>query len=270
MNVGQPWSEAVITGVAEVLGDAGEGLTHSEISQLFATLRIEDQAPEASKRLRLREALLARQFEDRSPKRLITFVTRVMEPVRYRDAPARFELLRGRLDEVLAHIGLRVTDNGNLARGTRVSTLREAAQHANSLRAELRRRNTHREVLRYCTDEILMKNAFHATLEATKSIADRLRSMTGEHGDGASLVDATLALGKVGKPRVAINTLTTVTERDEQKGFVNIVKGVFSMYRNPTAHDPRISRKVSDDDLLETLTAVSMIHRRLDTATVNP
>lgn len=42
------------------------------------------------------------------------------------------------------------------------------------------------------------------------------------------------------------------------------------MFRNPTAHDPRISRAVSDDELLELLTMVSMVHRRLDAATINP
>jgi hypothetical protein len=39
------------------------------------------------------------------------------------------------------------------------------------------------------------------------------------------------------------------------------------MFRNPVAHDPRLRRTVSDDELLELLTTLSMIHRRLDTAT---
>jgi uncharacterized protein (TIGR02391 family) len=87
-------------------------------------------------------------------------------------------------------------------------------------------------------------------------------------GDGAVLVDATLMLGQAGVPRVAINTLSSQTERDEQKGFANLIKGVFGMYRNPTAHDPRINRPVSDDELLEVLTTLSIVHRRLDQATV--
>lgn len=40
------------------------------------------------------------------------------------------------------------------------------------------------------------------------------------------------------------------------------------MFRNPVAHDPRISRTVTDDELLETLTVVSLLRRRLDSATV--
>jgi hypothetical protein len=41
------------------------------------------------------------------------------------------------------------------------------------------------------------------------------------------------------------------------------------MFRNPTAHDPRITRPVSDDELLEVLTVASLLHRRLDTATIS-
>ncbi|MFJ8158808.1 TIGR02391 family protein [Streptomyces sp. NPDC094468] len=58
------------------------------------------------------------------------------------------------------------------------------------MRAELRRRSTHPEVLRYCTLEILAKNPFHAGLEAVKSVADRLRTLTGQGLDGARLPDA--------------------------------------------------------------------------------
>lgn len=103
-------------------------------------------------------------------------------------------------------------------------------------------------------------------LEAAKSIADRLRAMSSLGADGALLVDATLT--PASGPKIAINMSTTDTDRSEQAGFASLVKGVFSMYRNPTAHDPRIRRTVTDAELLEMLTIVSMIHRRLDTSVV--
>lgn len=83
-------------------------------------------------------------------------------------------------------------------------------------------------------------------------------------GDGATLVDAALSLGKSGTPALAINSLSTQTEKDEQAGLANLVKGLGGLYRNPTAHDPRLNRSVSDEELLEVLTMVSMVHRRLD------
>ena len=40
------------------------------------------------------------------------------------------------------------------------------------------------------------------------------------------------------------------------------------MFRNPVAHDPRALRAVTDTQLLELATALSLVHRRLDVATV--
>ena len=99
---------------------------------------------------------------------------------------------------------------------------------------------------------------------------DKLRERTGLTGDGAALVDAALSLGRTGVPVLAINALASQTERDEQTGLANLVKGLSGMFRNPVAHDPRLHRTVSDDELLELLTTLSMIRRRLDAATLHP
>jgi hypothetical protein len=50
---------------------------------------------------------------------------------------------------------------------------------------------------------------------------------------------------------VAINANATGPELDEQKGLANLVKGLFSMYRNPAAHEPRLHRTVTGEELLE-------------------
>jgi uncharacterized protein (TIGR02391 family) len=89
------------------------------------------------------------------------------------------------------------------------------------------------------------------------------RDLTGEERGGAAIVDATIPLGRGGTPRLAINPLLTSSERDEQPGFAGLLKGIFGMYRNPVAHDPRGLRAVTDDELL---TVISMAHRRLDSA----
>jgi uncharacterized protein (TIGR02391 family) len=262
------WDEAIVEGVAGVLGDTAAGLTGGEIGRLLAQVRIPDPFPASTKRHRLYQALSARQATDRAANSVIRFICGAMAPVRYRDDPALFQLRQEGLNEVLVHLGLRVNEQGKVARGPKATTLSEAAQHANSVRLELRRRACHPEVLRYCTQEILERNAFHALLEATKSIAGRLRTMSGRAGDGAALIDETLTIGQRGRPLVAINPLSTGTELDEQKGFANLCRGLFGMFRNPTAHDPRIDRTVSDEELLETLTTISLIHRRLDRAQV--
>lgn len=42
------------------------------------------------------------------------------------------------------------------------------------------------------------------------------------------------------------------------------------MYRNPVAHDPRSLRAVTEDALLELVSTLSMVHRRLDAAITRP
>ncbi len=261
------WSRATYEAIAAVLADTDDGLTGKEIGVLLQTLRMDDPLPHASKRDRLAEAFIARHNTDKGdPKRIITFIVHAMEPVRYRDRPELFTLRQDRLNERLAFVGLHVNHEGRVAKGPRAATLDEATRIATSVRDELRRRRAHEEVLRYCSIEVLKKAHFHACLEATKSIFDRLRSMTGLSGDGANLVDATLALGQSGVPLLAINSLANQTERDEQTGLVNLVKGLNGMFRNPVAHDPRLNRTITEDELLEVVNVVSMVHRRLDGA----
>jgi uncharacterized protein (TIGR02391 family) len=262
------WSYGTLKSVAAVLADTENGLTGREIGDLLVRLNMRDPLPGATKRDRLTEAFVVRQNSDGSSNRIITFITAAMEPVSYRDRPELFALRRDRLNEHLAFVGLRVNDAGNVARGARARTLDEATRIATSIRDELQRRKAHPEVLRYCSVEVLKKEHFHACLEATKSIFERLRTITGAQGDGAALVDAAFALGRTGVPVLAINSLRTQTERDEQTGLANLIKGLGGLYRNPTAHDPRLNRTVSDAELLEVLTMVSMVHRRLDGARI--
>lgn len=261
-----PWSYPVLKAVADVLADTSDGLTGREIGDLLARLHMEDPIPTATKRDRLAEAFVVRQDKDRSSKRIITFIVTAMEPVRYRTQPELFTLRQDRLNEHLAFVGLRVNDKGQVARGIKARTLDEATRVATSLRDELLRRKIHPEVMRYCSIEVLKKVHFHACFEATKSIFDRMRDLTGETGDGARLVDSVLAPGKSGEPMLAINSLRTQTEKYEQTGLAKLVKGLSGLYRNPMAHDPRLSRAISQEELLEVLTMVSMVHRRLDGA----
>lgn len=259
-----PWPHETLQAIAGVLGDTSHGLTGREIGALLHRLDMPDAAPQASKRDRLTYAFTQRQTSDGSPRRIVTFITQAMNPVSYRDRPELFTLRQDRLNEVLAFEGLQVIDSGRLQRGAKAATLDEATLIATSVRDELRRRSTHPMVLEYCTLEVLKRDHFHACLEASKSVFERLRSLSGLPGDGAQLVDDTLALGKSGRPVIAINTLQTQTDRDEQTGFATLVKAINSLYRNPVAHDPRLLRTMTQGELLEALTMISMIHRRLD------
>ena len=78
----------------------------------------------------------------------------------------------------------------------------------------------------------------------------------------AGLVDQAFGLGQGGMPFLAFNSLQTETEQDEQKGLMNFMKGMFGAFRNVTAHAPKISWAVTEQDALDLLTIASFVHRR--------
>jgi uncharacterized protein (TIGR02391 family) len=109
---------------------------------------------------------------------------------------------------------------------------------------------------------------FHAVLEATKSVASRIREMTGSGADGSALVTEAFSLGKTGVPIVAINQLRNETEKSEQTGFMNLLIGLFGTFRNPTAHAAKIEWEMPEEDALDILGLISLVHRKLDGAPI--
>ena len=65
-------------------------------------------------------------------------------------------------------------------------------------------------------------------------------------------------------PVLALNSLRTEPEQSEQAGMVNLLKGLFGTFRNTTAHAPKINWPISEQDALDLLSLVSLLHRRLD------
>lgn len=259
-----PLPASIVEGVARVLGATSGGLTGSEIASLLSLVRVDDPSPGDTKWRRLHQALAERQERDRAGNAIVRFIGEAMTPARYAGDHDLFKNRQAALNDVLIHAGLRVRDDGRVARVTAARTLDEAAVLANRLRAELLRRGTHAEVLKYCIQELIEQDTFHAVFEATKGVAERLREMTGVDADGSTLVDETLAPGGSGLPLLAINSLRTKTERSEQTGLANFIKGVFGLFRNTTAHRPRITWHIPEPDALDLFTALSLIHRRLD------
>jgi uncharacterized protein (TIGR02391 family) len=80
------------------------------------------------------------------------------------------------------------------------------------------------------------------------------------------LVDEALGIGKAGHPRLAFNSLRTDSERSEHTGLTNLIKGLFGAFRNTTAHAPKIRWNITEQDALDILTTISLVHRHLDTA----
>jgi uncharacterized protein (TIGR02391 family) len=101
---------------------------------------------------------------------------------------------------------------------------------------------------------------------ATKSVSEKLRRKSDLTGDAGELATKGLSLGQVGIPFFAFISLATETDKSEQSGLINLFVGMFGAFRNVTAHGPRITWKMTEQDALDLMTLVSLLHRRLDMA----
>jgi len=257
------FDETHLRKVAETLAAA---LTHRELTAIFAECSIAE-AGGNPKWERILLALKVRQGQDECGNSVGAFIQGVMDPVRFVNQSEDFAYLRDSLNQILSFSGLTLGADGKLRAAVPARTLEEAEVRAGRLKTELRRRQVHADVLKFCKPELLKENYFHAVLEATKSVADKIRDMTNLTGDGADLVDPAFGIKD---PMLAINTLQTETQQSEQKGFANLLKGMFGTFRNVTGHAPKVKWPINEQDALDLLSLVSYLHRRLDGAVKVP
>jgi uncharacterized protein (TIGR02391 family) len=244
-------------------------ISHAALGRYFAAHDIESLtlSTSSARWSRITASFLKLQAKHGCSNHLCQFVIHLMEPVRFRGRPQEFRKLKDELNEILSYNGMQLGDDGRLRPVPTARTLTEAQEMVGRLRAELIRRGVHPDVLRFCREELLQRNYFHAVLEATKSVADKIRAKSGLTSDGSELVNRAFSTKT---PVLAINSLRTETERMAQTGFANLLKGTFETFRNPHAHAPRVFWPISEEDALDLLTLVSLLHRRLDTAVAVP
>ena len=121
----------------------------------------------------------------------------------------------------------------------------------------------HDEVLRVCKAELANGDYFHAVGEAIKGILSRIRGLTGLDLDGAKLVEQALTY-KNRTPHIALNQLSTLSQRNVQDGLRSLLVGLVTMYRNPLAHEPRVEWSLSKMEAVTVLMQISEAHRRID------
>lgn len=256
---------SVIEAIAKILGDTVLGFTGSQIGQLLEECNIEDPMPGITKWRRLYEALLRQQNRDNCANNICAFIEHAMNPARYLDNQEKFFHFRYELNKILSFEGLCVREDGKLQKTKKATTINEAEARASKLREILLSRKVHPDILKYCKAELLVDNYFHAVFEATKSVAEKIRLKTGLTSDGSNLVDEAFSF-KNNVPFLALNSLQTDSEKSEQRGFMNLLKGLFGMFRNTTAHAPKITWRIEEQDALDILSLISLVHRRLDDA----
>jgi uncharacterized protein (TIGR02391 family) len=254
------FKQEVLEAIAGALGDTEDGLTNSEIGSLLKSAKLNDPGP-GTKRNRIYNAFAEFQNREKNNRHILAFIRKALNPARYARFAHRYEPMRANVNQALLFAGIYADEAGKLHKGLAASTLPEAERRASELKKDLASRGTHPDVLEFCRAELLADNYFHAVQEAVKSLVEKLRKRTGLIDDGNDLFDR--AFGG-SEPLLVINDFQTMSEKSEQKGFLNLLKGTYSTFRNPTAHAPRKDWEMKKEDAEDLLSLLSFIHRRID------
>ena len=259
-QIQSPIDGSVLEGISKVLGDISNGLTGTEIGKFLQEVNIPDIDSTNTKWKRIYNAFVTFQNRKNLSNNILTFINKSMNPARFIGRNEQFKDTRIELNKRLSFIGLELTDKGKFKKIIESKTITEAEEKANRLKSKLEQRNTHPTIFKYCKAELLAENYFHTVFEATKSIAETIRLITGLMEDGSELIDKAFSIKN---PLIRINDLSSETKESEHKGFANLIKGVFGMFRNTTAHSPKIIWEINENDALDILSTISLIHRRL-------
>ena len=258
MSAVPPFSDAVVEQLSRILGDASTG---SEITRHFKALNLEDRSGDSTKWRRIESVLLAEQRRTGSANVVLSLLARILSPVLFANAMESFEEYRGNANRILAFAGVRYEKDGKFHYSAQAESIDQAQRLASNLRKALTDRHTHPAVLEYCQPELVANDLFHAVLEACKGLFERIREMSGVEADGSPLIDKVF----FGNPPIlALNTLRTETERNEQTGLAFLLKGCASALRNPRAHEPRLLWSGSNEEAMDGFALLSFLHKRLD------
>ena len=253
--------------IARILGDTDNGFKGYEIENHLAQCRMEDPNPGLTKWKRLYNAFSVNANGSGSTNIIFHYIQHCMEPAQGLNNPERYDWMRLELNRVLMLVGIEIRDDGHFYSVSQAQSLGEVQRRTKELRNKLTGYGAHPEVLKCCRDELLAQDFFHAVQEATKSLCDRVRTMSGLSSDGAELFQKAFSIKD---PFIAYNSLRTSSEQNQQNGLKEMLCGIIHMVRNVTAHELRIRWDVNEKDAIDILNQVSYLHKLLDVCTEVP
>lgn len=100
-------------------------------------------------------------------------------------------------------------------------------------------------------------------LNSVIALFDYIRARTGLTQDGAALASEAFSLDR---PRLILSELKTESGRNDQKGFMQIIQGMYLGIRNPKAHS--LDHEVDEKMAAQCMVIASFIARRIEEAEV--
>lgn len=249
------------TQIERISRTLGEYMTGSDLTRIFEYIHIEDTSNESTKWKRIYYTFIEEQSKTSSSNAMFRFISESASPVRFLDNKTEHSQLIDKLNETLSFSGIEINEKGEFHIVKVAQTISEAQRRAQSIISKLQQRNVHNRIFQYCKEELLQENYFHAIFEATKGLAEFVRERTGLREDGAALYDKAFSLGD---PYIVMNNLQAETDKKQQGGLCMMLKGINSMVRNVTAHEPKIKWIVYEEDAVDILVVISFLHKNLD------
>jgi len=100
-----------------------------------------------------------------------------------------------------------------------------------------------------------------AVFNSVVAVFDLIRKKTNIDKDGSNLVEEVFSLTR---PKLVISNLDTESGRDEQKGYIEILRGAYLAVRNPKAHS--LLTDLDEFKAAQYLIFASLLARRVDEA----
>ena len=174
-----------------------------------------------------------------------------------------FNDIKAKVNKQLAFEGICIDDSNQIIAVEKVSKISDVQIKVDGLRNRLLEQGAHQLVFSYCNAELLANNYFHSVLESSKGLVKRIQDLAGVTYDGHNLMEKVF---KDEEPILIINKYQSKSEKDEHRGFRNLLIGIVAMFRNPSSHELKVEWNMSEQDALDILAMISYCHRRLDNA----
>ena len=257
---------SLIESVCRVLGELTSGY---KITIMFKTLNFYDDdniqygKAVSTKWKRLRDAIIYECTQQHRARPFFQIIEYIMKPIDFVHAPDAWQENRKAINSSLIFYGFELTDSGKIIQTTAVESVADAQKRLQSFQNKLDMYEIHENVLQFCNKELLQNNYFHAILEASKSVLQRVREISELEPDGTALIQQALSTKN---PVILIkgNMLKNETDRSLYNGLKNLLETIVSLYRNPTAHSPKLFDVTSETDAITAFNMMSLAHRILD------
>lgn len=258
-------SQADVLAISKALADTDFGFTGTELGLLINQYGFVDTDPSMTKYKRLYNSFAERCQREKSYNSIYMFIQKSMDPARGIVDGDKYDKRRMEVNKILMLKGLEIDDGGNFRSVQTAQGVSEVQRRTRELRQKLYGYGAHQYVLSCCKEELLAEDYFHAVQEAAKSLCDRVRKMTNLPEDGNELIQRAFSIKD---PYIALNSLRTSSEQNQQNGFKEMILGIIHMIRNVTAHELRIRWDIYENAAVDVLQQISFLHKYLDQCVV--